>query len=47
MNHQIIILCIFAYFLSFGTTMAEDCAISDAFELGKVEEKDIDEVGNS
>ena len=46
MNHQFILLCVFAYFLSIGNTMAEDCAISDAFELGKVEEKDIDEVNN-
>jgi len=36
-------MCVFAYFLSIGNTVAKDCAISDAFELGKVEEKDIDE----
>ena len=44
MNYQLILLCVFAHLLSIGNTMAEDCAISDAFELGKVEEKDIDEV---
>ena len=38
------ILSIFIYFVALCHIRAEDCAISDAFEMGEVEEKDLDEV---
>lgn len=35
---------IFIYLVALCHIRAEDCAISDAFEMGEVEEKDLDEV---
>ena len=44
MKYFIAISFMFVFFVSFDNVKAEICATSDAFKLGEVEEKDLDEV---